>query len=115
MALPGDVHVLEARFLQPSQLIGESRAAIETCAGERGDEVLVAHVRRAKVLLPAALIGRLDLGRGSERLIRVDEDSARRERGMDLAEQASLRLMLQMMDGERRDDRFDRAAERRGV
>ena len=98
------VDVGEAGLAQPCKLHSDGCAAVFLLAEERVGDLLLGGTEGADVGEPAELVGLFELGSGAGDVVGVDEEAAGLKRSEDGLQQGALAFVLEVMDGERRDD-----------
>lgn len=102
------VRTLEACFRQPAELVGQRSAAVEGHAFLRRADLVRGTAQGAGAVQVHVFVESLVPGRRPEDLLRVDEESAGGEDGVNAREQVALVRVAEVMDGQRRDDRIER-------
>ena len=99
---------LETCFRQPAELVGQWSAAVKGHAFLCGADLVRGTAQGAGAVQMYVFVEPLVPGRRPEDLLRVDEESAGGEDGVNAHEQVALVRVAEMMDGQRRDDRIER-------
>jgi diguanylate cyclase (GGDEF)-like protein len=105
VVLPEAVDVGEARLAQPTELVLDRGGAVDPHPLDRGQPLLVGGAARLRLALVPTLVGVVEEGGRAGDLLRVDEDPARPEPFVQAAEQRRLRRVVEVVDGQRADDR----------